>query len=170
MNLDLFNNEKNNSNTSQKNINSKIDNISHSIFHNLNHATYNLDKSLHKSNLKFENTLIDKFLHELNDYLYKQTYISRLKLLPKDTLFRITEDTDDYFIVSIDAKSKDISKSFCNCVSNDVYWIPKDICDSNIDKSLYKTENYEIEETSYSNYLQLHDEVYKVVDESGEIL
>ena len=149
---------------------SKLDNISHSAFHTLNHATYNLDKSLHKSNPKFENTFVDKFLHELNDYLYKQTYISRLKLLPKDTMFRITEDTEDYFIASIDTNSKDISKPFCNHVSNDIYWIPKDICDSNINQSLYKTENYEIEETSYSNYLQLHGGVYKVVDELGKIL
>ena len=170
MDLNLFNSNKNELNATNKNSNSKIDNVSYSVFHALNHATYNMNNSLDKGNSNLKNTFVKGFLQELNDYMYKQTNIARLKQLPKDSIFRITEDNDKYFIVHIDAKKHNLPESPCKHSTNDIYYIPKDMCDLNIDKSLYKIENYEIEETSYNNYLQLHDSKYRVVDELGNIL
>ena len=63
----------------------------------------------------------------------------------------------------------------CNSLNNGKKFLEmegyvKDVCDLDIDQSLYKVENYEIEETSYNNYLQLQNNKYKVVDEFGNIL
>ena len=143
-----------------------LDDFSHSVFHRLNHVTTNLDNSIHKHNSIFKNTFVDNFVHELNDYLFKETSISRLKQLPRNTLFRITEDNTDYIICSVDSISSNTNQKYdCNFISNDTYYIPKSICTiSNI--SLYKTENTISEETHYQNYLQLNGDTYQVVDKN----
>ena len=170
MDLNLFDSNKNELGSANKNFNSKIDNISYSVFHALNHATYNINNSLDKSSSNLKNTFVKDFLQELSNYMYKQTNIARLKQLPKEAIFRITEDNDKYLIVHIDAKEYNLPESPCKHSTNDIYYVPKDMCDLDIDQSLYKVENYEIEETSYNNYLQLHNDKYKVVDEFGNIL
>lgn len=145
-----------------------LDDFSYSVFHKLNHVTYNLDNSIHKNNSKLENSLVDKFVHELNDYLFKETNICKLKQLPKDTIFRITEENDDYIICSIDSNNYE-QKYACNSISNDTYYIPKSICTIN-DISSYKMEDTFSEETRYQNYLKLTGEKYTVVNKYGEII
>ena len=147
-----------------------LDDILYSTFHRLNHSTYALDKSLHKTNPNYENSFVDKFLHELNDYFCKQSDIYRLKQLPDDTLLKITQDTDDYFIVSVSSQKCNIQKSTCICSPDDIYYVPKSICDTNIREGAYKTENVELEEIKYKNFLQLKDGVYTVVNEYGNIV
>lgn len=146
-----------------------LDDILFNTFHGLNHITSNLDKSLHKNKPELDNTFVDNFLHELNDFFYKETNLLRLKELPKDTLFSITEDTDDYIICTVDENSIDLPKNK-GCIADDTFFIPKDICDFSNNESLYKDVDYVHEETYYKNYLQLQDGVYKVVDKNGHVL
>lgn len=147
-----------------------LDDILYSTFHKLNHSTYSLDKFLHKNNSNFEDSLADKFLHELNDYFCKQSDIYRLKQLPDDALLKITEDTNDYFIVSVSNNNYNLPKTDCNCSCEDIYYVPKSICNPNIREEVYKTENVVLEEIKYKNFLQLKNGVYTVVDEEGNIV
>ena len=50
-------------------------------------------------------------------------------------------------------------------VRNDIFYIPKRLCNLNINESLYKVEDLIQEEVHYKNYLQLKDGIYTVVDE-----
>jgi len=145
-----------------------LNDFSYSVFHGLNHITTTLDNSLHKNNSILKNTFVDDFIHELNDYLFKETSISRLKQLPQNTLFKITEDNDEYIICSTNDTSIN-PKYNCHCISNDTYYIPKSIC-SIPDISLYKFENSLSEETHYQNYLKLIGDTYQVVNKDGTLV
>lgn len=146
-----------------------LDDFLYSTFHGLNHITYDLDNLLHKNQPNLKDSLVDNFLHELNDFFYKESHIFRLKDLPKDTIFKITEDNDDYLIVEV-VDSNNLPIKNTSCLPNDIYFIPKDMCDLNIDESLYKVEDLVQEEINYKNYLQLKDGIYKVVDKNGNVL
>lgn len=146
-----------------------LDDVLFNTCHSLNHITSNLDKSLHKNKPELENSFVDNFLHELNDFFYKESNILRLKNLPQDTIFHITEDTDDYIIAFVDKDKFDLPKSN-GCIADDTFFIPKDLCDFSNDESLFKTVDYEHQETYYKNCLQLKDGVYKVVDANGNII
>ena len=93
----------------------------------------------------------------------------RLKKFPTDTLFSITEDTDDYIICTVDEDSIDSPKNK-GCIADDTFFIPKDICYFSNNESLYKDVDCVHEETYYKNYLQLQDGIYKVVDKDGHVL
>ena len=146
-----------------------LDDILFNTFHGLNHITTDLDKSLHRNKPELDNTFVDNFLHELNDFFYRETNLLRLKELPENTLFSITEDTDDYIICNVDKNAVDLPKNK-GCIADDTFFIPKDICDFSGNESLFKDIDYVQEETSYKNYLQLKDGLYKVVDKNGNIL
>lgn len=53
------------------------------------------------------------------------------------------------------------------CIADDTFFIPKDICDFSGNESLFKDIDYVQEETSYKNYLQLKDGLYRVVDKKS---
>lgn len=146
-----------------------LDDILFNTCHGINHITSNLDKSLHKNKPELENSFVDNFLHELNDFFYRESNILRLKNLPKDTIFHITEDTEDYIIAFVDKNKFDLPKNN-GCMSDDVFFIPKDLCNFSNDESLFKTIDYEHQETYYKNCLQLKDGVYRVVDKNGNII
>lgn len=146
-----------------------LDNVLFHTFHGLNHLTTDLDKSLHKNKSELDNTVVDSFLHELNNFFYKETNLLRLKELPENTLFSINEDTDDYIICTVNENTINLSKN-ASCIADDTFFIPKDICDFSGDESLFKDIDYVHEETYYKNYLQFKDGVYKVVDKNGNIL
>lgn len=59
------------------------------FFNSLSGGLRELDLSLHKTKLK--DTFVDKFIHELRDYLAKSDVTYRLSQLPKDTLLDINE-------------------------------------------------------------------------------
>lgn len=147
----------------------ELDDILFNTFHSLNHLTTDLDNSLHSNKPEFKNTLVDNFLHELNDFFYRETNLLRLKELPKDTLFSITEDTDDYIICNVDENTVNLPKNK-GCIADDTFFIPKDICDFSCNESLFKDIDYVHDETYYKNYLQLKDGLYRVVDKHGNIL
>ena len=146
-----------------------LDDILFNTCHVINHITNNLDKSLHKNKPELKNSFVDNFLHELNDLFYRESNILRLKNLPKDTIFHITEDTEDYIIAFVDKNKFDLPKNN-GCISDDVFFIPKDLCNFSNDESLFKTIDYEHQETYYKNCLQLKDDVYRVVDKNGNII
>ncbi len=56
-----------------------LDDILFNTCHGLNHITNSLDKSLHKNKPEFDNSFVDNFLHELNDFFYKKSNLLRLK-------------------------------------------------------------------------------------------
>lgn len=68
------------------------------FFNSLGNSLYdglcNLDHSIHKTDLK--DSLVDNFIHELRDYLFKSDSIHKLSKLPKDTLLDINEIETDY--------------------------------------------------------------------------
>lgn len=68
------------------------------FFNSLGNTIYdglcNLDHSIHKTDLK--DSLVDNFIHELRDYLFKSDSIHRLSKLPQDTLLDINEIETDY--------------------------------------------------------------------------
>ncbi len=68
------------------------------FFNSLGNTLYdglcNLDHSIHKTDLK--DSLVDNFIHELRDYLFKSDSIHRLSKLPKDTILDINEIETDY--------------------------------------------------------------------------
>lgn len=145
-----------------------FDSVLSSAFSGLARATTKLDKSLHNNKPELEDSFVDNFLHELNDFLYDNRDIHRLKQMPEDTLFRISGDTETYFSTIVDSDSKNLPR--LDGVGDNIFYIPKNICSLNVDESLYKVENLRLEEVSYKNYLQLKDGVYKVVDKDGNVL
>lgn len=68
------------------------------FFNSLGNSLYdglcNLDHSIHKTD--FKDSLVDNFIHELRDYLFKSDSIHKLSKLPKDTLLDINEIETDY--------------------------------------------------------------------------
>lgn len=145
-----------------------FDNILSSVFNELAHATSKLDKNLHNSKPELENSFVDNFIHELKDFLYDSREIHRLKQMPEDTIFEICSDAYDYFTTIVDFDTPNLPK--LDGVRDNIFYIPKELCDLSVDESLYKTENIIQEEIHYKNYLQLKDGVYKVVDKDGNIL
>lgn len=145
-----------------------LDNILSSFFNGLAHTTTKLDKNLHNNEPELKDSLVDNFLHELNDFLYNNRDLYRLKQMPEDTLFRISDDTETYFSTIVDSNSKNFPR--LNGFADQIFYIPKKLCDLNIDESLYKVEDLRLEEINYKNYLQLKDGVYKVVDKDGNVL
>lgn len=139
-----------------------------SVFNGLARTTSKIDKYLHNNRPELEDSFIDSFIHELKDFLYNSRDICRLKQMPKDTIFEITDDTKDYFVTMVDSKTTNLPK--LNGYADDIFYIPKNMCNLNIDESLYKVEDIVQEEVIYKNYLQLKNGVYTVVDENGTIL
>lgn len=139
-----------------------------SVFNGLAHTTSEIDKSLHKNKTELEDSFIDNFIHELKDFLYNSRDICRLKQMPENTIYEINGYVDDYFVTMVDSKTPNLPK--LNGYSDDIFYIPKNMCKSDIDESLYKVEDLIQEEVHYKNYLQLKDGVYTVVDKNGNIL
>lgn len=139
-----------------------------SVFNGLAHTTSEIDKSIHQKQSKLEDSFIDNFIHELNDFLYNSRDICRLKQMPENTIYEIDGEGDDYFVTMVDSKTPNLPK--LNGYSDDIFYIPKNMCNLNIDESLYKVEDLIQEEVHYKNYLQLKDGIYTVVDKNGNIL
>ena len=139
-----------------------------SVFNGLAHTTSEIDKSLHQNKPELENSFIDNFIHELKDFLYDSRDICRLKQMPENTIYEINGYVNDYFVTMVDSKTPNLPK--LNGYSDDIFYIPKNMCKSDIDESLYKVEDLIQEEVHYKNYLQLKDGVYTVVDENGNVL
>ena len=139
-----------------------------SAFNGLAHTTSEIDKSLHKNKPELEDSFIDDFIHELKNFLYNSRDICRLKQMPENTMYEINGDVDDYFVTMVDSKTPNLPK--LNGYSDDIFYIPKSMCNLNIDESLYKVEDLIQEEVHYRNFLQLKDGIYRVVDENGNIL
>lgn len=139
-----------------------------SVFNGLAYTTSEIDKSIHQKQSKLEDSFIDNFIHELNDFLYNSRDICRLKQMPENTIYEIDGESDDYFVTIVDSKTPNLPK--LNGYSDDIFYIPKNMCNLNIDESLYKVEDLIQEEVHYKNYLQLKDGIYTVVDKNGNIL
>lgn len=139
-----------------------------SVFNGLAHTTSEIDKSIHKKQSKLEDSFIDNFIHELKDFLFNSRDICRLKQMPENTMYEIDGEGDDYFVTMVDSKTPNLPK--LNGCSDDIFYIPKNMCNLNIDESLYKVEDLIQEEVHYKNYLQLKDGVYTVVDKNGNVL
>lgn len=60
---------------------------------NLNNALGNIDHSVHD---KIKGSVVDNFIHELRDYLFKSDSMYKLSQMPKDTIFEINEIEKDY--------------------------------------------------------------------------
>jgi len=88
--------------------------------------------------------------------------------MPENTIYEINGYVNDYFVTMVDSKTPNLPK--LNGYSDDIFYIPKNMCKSDIDESLYKVEDLIQEEVHYKNYLQLKDGVYTVVDENGNVL
>lgn len=139
-----------------------------SVFNGLAYTTSEIDKSIHQKQSKLEDSFIDNFIHELNDFLFNSRDICRLKQMPENTMYEIDGEGDDYFVTIVDSKTPNLPK--LNGYSDDIFYIPKNMCNLNIDESLYKVEDLIQEEVHYKNYLQLKDGVYTVVDKNGNVL
>lgn len=139
-----------------------------SVFNGLAHTTSEIDKSLHKNKPELEDSFIDDFIHEIKNFLYNSKDICRLKQMPENTMYEINGDVDDYFVTMVDSKTPNLPK--LNGYSDDIFYIPKSMCNLDIDESLYKVEDLIQEEVHYKNFLQLKDGIYRVVDENGNIL
>lgn len=139
-----------------------------SVFNGLAYTTSEIDKSIHQKQSKLEDSFIDNFIHELNDFLYNSRDICRLKQMPENTIYEIDGESDDYFVTIVDLETPNLPK--LNGYSDDIFYIPKNMCNLNIDESLYKVEDLIQEEVHYKNYLQLKDGIYTVVDKNGNIL
>lgn len=138
------------------------------FFINLYEILNSLDNTLEKNLKLYDNSFVDKFIDELKNFLLDLRDVDRLKHMPKNTIFEITNDTKNYFVTMVDSKTPNLPK--LDGVGDNIFYIPKNMCDLDIDESLYKVEDFIQEETSYKNYLQLKDGIYKVVDENGNIL
>lgn len=138
------------------------------FFINLYEILNSLDNTLEKNLKLYDNSFVDKFIDELKNFLLDLRDVNRLKHMPKNTIFEITNDTKNYFVTMVDSKTPNLPK--LDGVGDNIFYIPKNMCDLDIDESLYKVEDFIQEETSYKNYLQLKDGIYKVVDKNGNIL
>lgn len=145
-----------------------FDNILSSVFNELAHCTTKLDKNLHNNKPDLKNSFIDNFIHELEDFLYVRREIHRLNQMSEDTLFEICSDTSDYFTTIVDFNTPNLPK--LDGVRDNIFYIPKELCDLSVNSSLYKSEDIIQEEMHYKNYLQLKNGIYKVVDKDGNIL
>ena len=70
-----------------------INDLFNSIGNGLHDALSSLDLSIHD---KIKDTVVDDFIHELKNYLFKSDATYRLSKLPKDTLLEINEIEKDY--------------------------------------------------------------------------
>ena len=139
-----------------------------SAFNGLAHTTSEIDKSLHKNKPELEDSFIDDFIHELKNFLYNSRDICRLKQMSENTIYEIDGENNDYFVTIVDEKTPNLPK--LDGIGDEIFYIPKRLCNLNIDESLYKVEDLIQEEVHYKNYLQLKDGIYRVVDENGNIL
>ena len=110
-----------------------------SVFNGLAHTTSEIDKSLHKNKPELENSFVDDFIHELKDFLYNSRDICRLKQMPENTIYEIDGEGDDYFVTMVDSKTPNLPKS--NGYSDEIFYIPKNMCNLNVDESVYKVED-----------------------------
>ena len=138
------------------------------FFINLYEIFNSIDNTLEKNIKSYDNSFVDKFIDELKEFLLDRRDISRLNQMPNDTIFKITDDTKDYFVTMIDLSSRNLPK--LDGIADNIFYIPKNICDLNINENLYKNEDMRLEEVKYKNYLQLKDGIYKVVDKNGNVL
>ena len=145
-----------------------LDDTLTSVFNGLAHTASKIDKYLHNNKPELKDSFVDNFIHELKDFLYDARDIHRLKQMPEDTLFEITGDTKDYFVAIVDEQTLNLPR--LDGIGDEIFYIPKTLCNLNIAVSFYKVEDIIQEEVSYKNYLQLKDGVYTVVDENGNIL
>lgn len=118
-----------------------------SVFNGLAHTTSEIDKSLHKNKPELENSFVDDFIHELKDFLYNSRDICRLKQMPENTIYEIDGEGDDYFVTMVDSKTPNLPKS--NGYSDEIFYIPKNMCNLNVDESVYKVEDLIQEEVHY---------------------
>lgn len=65
-----------------------------SLFDSIRDSLYNLDMSVHKTQLK--DTVVDDFIHELRNYFIGQSELERIRSLPKDAILRLEEKSDSY--------------------------------------------------------------------------
>lgn len=145
-----------------------LDDTLTSVFNGLAHTTSKVDKYLHNNKPKLKDSFVDNFIHELKDFLYNSRDVCRLKQMPENTMYEIDGEGDDYFVTMVDSKTPNLPR--LDGIGDEIFYIPKNLCNLNIDESLYKVEDIIQEEVSYKNYLQLKDGVYTVVDENGNIL
>lgn len=138
------------------------------FFINLYEILKSVDNSLEKNIKSYKNSFIDSFIDELKYFLSDVRDINRLKQMPKDTIYKIDGDTKDYFVTLVNSNIPNLPK--LDGVGDNIFYIPKNICNLNIDESLYKVEDVIQEEVSYRNYLQLKNGAYTVVDKAGNIL
>ncbi|MDR0978358.1 MAG: hypothetical protein LBL91_00140 [Lachnospiraceae bacterium] len=85
--------------------------MSNKLYDFLENTVTSLDKALHST---IENTFIDDFLHDLQDYLQKCNSYSLFKELPNSTYFHLVGE----------------SKNFLECMAYNekkIYYVPKSI-------------------------------------------
>lgn len=138
------------------------------FFINLYEILNSVDHTLEKNIKSYDNSFVDNFIDELKNFLLDHRDINRLKQMPKNTIYEITSDTKDYFVTMVDSKVPNLPK--LDGIGDNIFYVPKNICNLNIDESLYKVEDVIQEEIHYKNYLQLKGNVYKVVDQNGNEL
>lgn len=138
------------------------------VFINLYEILNSVDNTLEKNIKSYDNSFVDNFIDELKDFLLDRRDINRLKQMPENTMYEIDGEGDDYFVTMVNSRTPNLPK--LNGYSDDIFYIPKNMCNSDIDESLYKVEDLIQEEVHYKNYLQLKDGVYKIVDKNGHVL
>ena len=138
------------------------------FFINLYEILNSVDNTLEKNIKSYDNSFVDNFIDELKDFLLDRRDINRLKQMPQDTIYEITDDTKDYFVTMVNSKTPNLPR--LDGVGDNIFYIQKNLCNLNVDESLYKVEDVIQEEVSYKNYLQLKNGVYTVVDKDGNTL
>lgn len=84
-----------------------INDLFNSIGNGLHDALSSLDLSIHD---KIKDTIVDDFIHELKNYLFKSDATYRLSKLPKDTLLEVNEIEKDYIECYYNHERFDIPK------------------------------------------------------------
>ncbi len=84
-----------------------MNDLFNSIGNDLHDALSSLDLSIHD---KIKDTVVDDFIHELKNYLFKSDATYRLSKLPKDTLFEVNEIEKDYIECYYNHERFDIPK------------------------------------------------------------
>ncbi len=84
-----------------------MNDLFNSIGNGLHDVLGTLDLSIHN---KIKDTVVDDFIHELKNYLFKSDSAYRLSKLPKDTLLEINEIEKDYIECYYNHERFDIPK------------------------------------------------------------
>lgn len=84
-----------------------MNDLFNSIGNGLYNVLHSLDLSIHD---KVKNTLVDNFIHELQDYLFKSDAIYKLSKLSPHTLLEVNEIEKDYIECYYNHERYDIPK------------------------------------------------------------